>query len=995
MLEVRLIGKFDIRCDGKPVIIPSRTAQSLFAYLTLTAGTSHRREKLAGMFWPDATEEKARAYLRHELWRIRKAFPPQSKVDYLVADGIGIRFDASAEYWLDAAILDKVNENASTEELINALSLFQGELLPGFYDDWVTQEREHLQAIYEQKMAWLLELLESEKRWSDILEWGEQWISFGQTPEMAYRALMTAYDVLGDRTKVTSTYERCVQALRVLDLEPSEETRAIAFRRTSKLNIPIPLTSFIGREKELKEVADLLSKFRLVTLTGAGGVGKTRLAIQVAEEVLSLFPDGIWFLDLAPLGDPTLVLYSLANLIGLREFGDTKSPVIRLVNTYFRSRTALVIFDNCEHLIESCVRLVHSLLTSCEHLSILATSREALRVAGEISYRVPSLEIPQVAIQSGIETLGKVESVRLFAERAMADSPGFAINPQNALTIAHICQRLDGIPLAIELAAARINVLSVEQILNRLDDRFNLLTDGMRTALPRQQTLRATVDWSYSLLPEKERILFRRLAVFTGGWTLESAEKVCSGEGIQSSDVLHLLSQLVNKSLVMAETGELEARYRRLEIIREFAREKLIEATEAGRLKDRHLTYYLQLSEQAESALSGPTQIEWISRLSDELDNIRSALEWAEVTNVEAGLSIGSRLSRFWSQFDWREGVHWLEELLDKAKSTLNLQLRAKALYAQAIMLVRLQQYDSALPQANECLALFRACGDLQGEIDGLLLLSHIASTLPQKVNFDQRLHALAMARSLGDVSRQAMALMALGFFGDRSHRREYFEDAMELFRQLEDWHSLAICLSGLGYLLVLDDEMDEAKKYLDESKALFHRMNSKANKQLFLAYARIAFVNGDFDQARTHLREGAESVDEVGNQIMHLWYRAHLGYIAMHEGKLSEASEIFAATVENFRQNQNIDGIVFVLEGMAALYNLRDMSAYAARLIGWADLMREKMSDPRPPLEQKDVNKINAVCIARMGEAKFKRAADEGKQMSLDEVVAYTFENI
>src|SRR5215207_8772944 len=541
MLEVRLIGKFDIQCDGKPVTISSRIAQSLFAYLILNAGISYRREKLAGMFWPDASEAKARAYLRHELWRIRKALSSKSNCDCLLADEVNISFKATVAYWLDVSAITTVGESASTADLINALSVYQGELLPGFYDEWILSERMHLQATYERTITRLLELLETEKRWDDILEWAERWISTGQGSEAAYRALIVAYDALGDRAKVAVTYERCVQALHELDLEPSEQTRALLFNRTSSLNIPIPLTSFIGREKELKEVADLFSKSRLVTLTGSGGVGKTRLAIQVVADVLDLFPDGVWFLDLAPLSDPVLVPNILAGVIGLRESGEIS--VTELLINYFRTRTALIIFDNCEHLIESCAQLVNLLLTSCQSLLVLATSREALRIPGEIPYRVPSLEIPKLDVDFAIDALASFESVRLFTERALIALPGFVIDFRNAYTVAKICQRLDGIPLAIELAAARTNMLTVEQISNRLDDRFKLLTHGLRTSLPRHQTLRATIEWSYRLLSEQDRILFRRLAVFVGGWNLEAAEEVCSGNGIESSNVLELLSQ--------------------------------------------------------------------------------------------------------------------------------------------------------------------------------------------------------------------------------------------------------------------------------------------------------------------------------------------------------------------------------------------------------------------------------------------------------------------
>ncbi|HXQ39359.1 MAG TPA: BTAD domain-containing putative transcriptional regulator, partial [Anaerolineales bacterium] len=650
MLEVRLIGTFEVKWEGKPVIISSRIAQSLFSYLILNAGTSYRREKLSGMFWPDLTEEKARAYLRHELWRIRKALSSKPKSDYLIADDINISFNAFVEYWLDVRALEKLSDTSSAEELMAALSDCHGELLPGFYEEWITEEREHLRAVYERRIARLLELLEGEKRWNDILEWADLWITVGQGPEAAYRYLMIAYEALGDRAKVTSTYQRCVKALRKLDLEPSEETRTLAFKRSSRLKIPIQLTSFIGREKELQEIAGLLSKSRLVTLTGSGGVGKTRLAIQVVADVLEQFPDGVWFLDLAPLSNPALVPNTLANLLGLREPADKNLSFTDLLINYLRSRTALVIFDNCEHLIDSCAQLIYSLLTSCANLSVLATSRESLRVSGEIPYRVPSLEIPGPEIEFTIDKLLMVESVRLFTARATFASLNFAINSQNVIAIAQICRRLDGIPLAIELAASRINMLAVEQIATRLDDRFNLLNHGLRSSLPRHQTLQAMIEWSYDLLTEKERILFRRLAVFMGGWTLEAAEQVCSGNGIESFEVLDLLSQLVNKSLMLVETPKSgEARYRRLETIHQFAREKLFETVEAAQLRDRHLAYFLKRIEEIEPYLMGAEQSAWMDYVDLELDNFRLALEWS--TSIKRGdeaLRLFGSLAWFW-----------------------------------------------------------------------------------------------------------------------------------------------------------------------------------------------------------------------------------------------------------------------------------------------------------------------------------------------------------
>src|SRR6266498_4884209 len=314
MLEVRLLGTFEVKYKRKPISISSRPAQSLFAYLVLSAGTSHRREKLAGMLWPDSLEETARDNLRHALWRIRKALPSQSKDEYLLVDDLTIAFDTSAEYGLDATALETLGENVSADELIAVLSEYQGELLPGFYDEWVMLEREHLSSIFEHHMARLLSLLQDEKRWLDILEWGERWIKLGQKPEPAYRALMLAHAAKGDMSKVAATYERCVKALKELVIEPSEQTRALYQRLKSgkenfetgttvpvkekrkespKTNLPVPITSFIGREKEVEEIIKLLGKNRLVTLTGAGGMGKTRLAIQSSNSLVGKFKDGV------------------------------------------------------------------------------------------------------------------------------------------------------------------------------------------------------------------------------------------------------------------------------------------------------------------------------------------------------------------------------------------------------------------------------------------------------------------------------------------------------------------------------------------------------------------------------------------------------------------------------------------------------------------------------------------------------------------------------
>jgi DNA-binding SARP family transcriptional activator len=402
MLEIRLLGTFDIKDGENALSIVSRPAQSLLAYLILNAGTHHRREKLAGMLWPDSLEETARNNLRHSLWRIRKALPARPGAEYLITDDLSISFNAASEYWLDAEALKKLEETASIDELISVLEAYQGELLPGFYDEWVMLEREHLASTFEHHMARLLSLLEAKQRWLDIMEWGERWIKLGQKPEPAYRALMSAHAANGDMSRVAAIYERCVQSLKEYNIEPSERTRSLHVKlkagtethktelavplqekriKARRTNLPVPLTSFIGREKQVDEILHLLGQNRLVTLLGSGGVGKTRLAIQASRKLLNGFRDGIWWIDLTGLNEDFLVATEVARVVELTE--NPSQPVTDQLISHLLSKQMLLVLDNCEHLVSACARLADRLLGSCENLKILATSREALDLFGE------------------------------------------------------------------------------------------------------------------------------------------------------------------------------------------------------------------------------------------------------------------------------------------------------------------------------------------------------------------------------------------------------------------------------------------------------------------------------------------------------------------------------------------------------------------------------------------------------------------------------------
>jgi len=457
-------------------------------------------------------------------------------------------------------------------------------------------------------------------------------------------------------------------------------------------NLPVQLTSFIGREKEIIDVMRLLEKARMVTLIGSGGTGKTRLAVEVANELLDQFPDGVWFVELAPILDAQLVPRTTAIAIGLRE--EPQHPIMDILCNYLRDKHLLLILDNCEHLVDASAQLADKLLHAGSQIRVLATSREILGMAGELSYLVPSLKLPDMQILPTVESLSQCEAVRLFVERASEKTQRFTITDENAVSIAQICLRLDGIPLAIELAAGKILSLSAGQIAQRLDDRFRLLTSGNRTALPRHQTLRAAIEWSYHLLPTVEQTLFRRLSVFLNGWTLEAAEVVCSDKdtttenALKKEDILVLLDQLVNKSLVTTEERHAEIRFRMLETIRQFGTDKLFEAREDEVLRDQHLDFFIQFAETADPLLRSAAEIEWLGRLDDEHDNLHSALEWAaRKGSAEPALRLAGALATYWTTRSfWLEGSKWLERALEKVPLEIEeLQKREKAARAKVL----------------------------------------------------------------------------------------------------------------------------------------------------------------------------------------------------------------------------------------------------------------------------------------------------------------------
>lgn len=886
-LEVRLLGTFRLESGGHKILLASRPAQSLLAYLMLNAGIAHRREKLAGQLWPDTPEISAHNYLRQALWRIRKALQSAKSAELLQADDLSVAFASSGGYLLDAEVLRRAAEGQSADELMQGVRAYGGELLPGFYDEWVELERAHLQAIYEEEMARLLVLLQQSNRWQEILEWAERWISFGHKPEPAYRALMAAHAAHGDLSSVAATYDRCMRALGELGFEPSEDTRALyqaiksgtlagmrqaapaaALRsEPAPTNIPVPLTSFVGRERERKRIAGLLTKSRLVTLTGLGGVGKTRLALRAASDSVTVFRDGVSWISLVGLADPDLIPYEIAQALEVREA--PPEPLLQTLIARLKTRQCLLVLDNCEHLIEACAQLVEKLLSGCPSLRILATSVEGLGLFNETIFQVPPLPLPADAPTASLKKLKQNESINLFNDRAAYASSGFSLDKSNAAEVIEICRHLDGIPLAIELAAARMKVLSVQEIARRLDDRFALLTSGSRTAIPRHQTLRAAIDWSHDLLGEPERILFRRLAIFAGGFSLEAAEVICAG-GLAAGEALDLLGHLASKSLIEARPAEDgESRYQMLETLRQYAAEKLSAAGEEAEVRQRHLDFFVQLAEQAEPNIYAHDAAAWFRRLRQDLDNLRAATDWA-TTSGRADLAL--RLLSSIVEFSFVHGIaasEWtdrVERALQQPEGKRRTLTRAKALTSIGYM-----SWADPLPR------------DRHAELE----------------------EAVAIATELGDRHAIASALAILGLVdgvqGHLAEARLNLEKSLRIWRELgpDAKVGTADALLFLGDVLILGGEPVLARASIEESIALWmetgdsHQRGYGARR-----LAQLAWRAGDLERAFTLCRESLELNRSLGDPRAVCACLAGFAAIRLHQGDIGSAA-VLAASME------------------------------------------------------------------------------------------------
>jgi len=621
-------------------------------------------------------------------------------------------------------------------------------------------------------------------------------------------------------------------------------------------NLPVSLTSFIGREREINEIEQLVGGSRLLTLTGAGGCGKSRLALQVASGMLEEFHDGVWLVELASLVDPALVHQAVASILDVPE--QPGRPLAHTLEAYLRSKSLLLLLDNCEHLITAAAQLVATLLRGCPNLRVLATSREALGIVGELTYRVPSLTVPNPNHTPPAETLNEYEAIRLFVDRAALSQPGFGITNRNAAALVRICSQLDGIPLAIELAAARVKAVPIDVIASRLDDRFRLLVGGNRAALPRHQTLRAAMDWSYDLLSEQEQSLLRRLSVFAGGFTLEAAEMVCAGEGIDKGDILNLLTCLVEKSLVLLDEREGHDRYRLLETVRQYGQGGLAKAGEVDTLRNRHRDFFLKMAEGAEPKLLGADQAAWLTRLEKEHDNLRAALEWSKIDKggAEAGLRLAGALHEFWHRRGyWNEGLGWTEATLARSDEAPSVYL-PKALHGAARFMRRLGDYERAAPLCKKGLALCRELGDKKY---GAWFLVHFGIVAMNESNFAQATELFQEAFILCRESQDKWWIwMGLNHLAEAALRQGNYAQATSSFsenlaraREVGDEHIIAYTLRYQGEVWLHQGNYEQAAACYTEGLTASCAVGSRRETEECIdGLAQLACAKGSYEQA-------------------------------------------------------------------------------------------------------------------------------------------------
>lgn len=1116
-LAFQLLGGFRVSVQGQPVPDSAwrlRKVKNLIKLLALAPGRRLHRDQILDLLWPDSDLRAGSNLLYQALHAARRLLAEPTAASSCLSLENGF-LSLAAEAWVDvdqfesAAQALKTGHCQDPAEYLRALALYSGDLLPeDLYEEWTLQRRESLRLSYLNLLQELSRIEEERGNYSGAVAALQRLLSADRSSEAAHVGLMRLYALSGERQQALRQYQTLREVLLAeLEVEPGPTAEQLhqAIRdgsyppidpagmfpmqaqhldqttglidprnnREPKHNLPAELTSFIGRSEEIDTLNRMVIEHRLVTLTGSGGIGKTRLALKIASSMIpsgaagvtaaNQFADGVYLVELAALSDPDLVGQATFQALGLPEQpGIVFSDVLV---RFLAQKHLLLILDNCEHLLNACVQMADRLLKACPNLHILATSREILSVPGEIPYRVPSMATPYTLTNLrsplALADIAQVEAVQLFVERAAQVSPGMEITETNGPLIAQIVRRLDGIPLAIELAAARVRMLTIEQIAARLDNTFHLLTGGSRTVLPRQQTLKATLDWSYELLSPKEQLLFTRLSVFAGGWLLDAAEVVCVDdadeslcdcERLDALEVMDLLAQLVDKSLVTAEAGERETRYHMLEVMRQYALGRLVESGCGAAVRDRHLEYFTRLTGEAEIHLRGKRQGSWLARLGDEMDNLRSALEWSRSRNITRGLQMIGDLMWFWhNRGMFIEAIDWAELLLaaeaqERADAPISSQRalqRARALrtYNYADFYIQRSQPAGRSANLQECVRLLRGlpesaqpgttarrelgvalfyCVAEDQRWDGFspereemleifnqeqerFYLSEVyyysAGVATSRGNLQQAQsdieQSLAICTEIEDIDGMSSRTLSLGDFaiwgGDYQRARALYNQAAALCGQANNRWFPTILNNGRVWLEMAQGHYAEASRLGEEALSIFREyyLVTEGTSLRWLQGDRIQLAWGQGDEVS--LEELANEVYRDFPQTSFTWQMAKIyqGLAALNHHRIAEAETLLKHAADHCSDNDFRRTLPLLL-AWTTLYLKQGLAERAARLLGAIDEIYARTAPGLPPRVRSDHDADLAAAQASLGVTTFEHAWEAGKAMMLDEAVSF-----
>jgi len=969
-LRIYLLGGFRVSLGDQEIPASrwrSTKARDLIKLLALTQDQRLHRDQLMELLWPELEPKAAANNLYQVLFTARRILEPTGTHRFLLLQDENLFLCPGETVWVDVeafrATINKAQGSYHPADYQAALDLYPGDLLPeDLYKDWADAPRESLRLEHQSHMLAYAQLLERLGEYTSAIGIFQEVHKLYPACEEAHVGLMRCYASLGQRQQAVRSYQALKDVLRrELEVEPAPESTHLYQEiltgqyppistplRKPQHNLPAQLTSFIGRGKEIVQVKKLLSGSRLVTLVGAGGVGKTRLAFRVAEELWVEYPQGVWLVELAPLVDQQYILQAIAAVFGVRT-SQNRTLTTELLD-YLYEKHILLLLDNCEHLIEACAQYIDLILRTCPNVHILATSRELLGIAGESTYEVPPLSMPDPRHLPPREELSIYDALWLFTERAASALPGFTLNASNSDIVVQICQQLDGLPLAIELAAARVRTLSVHQISARLENIFSLLVGGSRTALSRHQTLRALIDWSHNLLSETEKKLFRRLSIFEGGWTLEAAEAVWEGD---QGEVVNLLTQLIHKSLVLvkSEQGEV-TRYLFLTTIRQYALEKLAESGEAERLYEDLLRYYLQWGEDVAQKLKAEKGLLLLDRLDEEIDNLRAALRWstgsAQNRRVGDGLRLATALFYYWFlRGSSHEGMDWLK----KGLSLLNdsdlesLKIRAHACLTAGV----LQEYydrEEACQFIEESVNLFREAGDKRQiavaycQLGHALTIAEIIEPTPTELTRARALaeEGLAISRQLEDKWCLAFALCMNAMIlskTDVATSLRLMKESHELFQETGDELFIEETTAFFSSIALQQGDAATAFQYGQQSLKLARAFGSK-----FIIMRHLSFVGmaawflKDYPQMVACFQEKLALSRELGNKAAIALSLRALGMAALRQGLIQEAAAYF---LEGLRKDQEArsEHIQIYLVWLAGIALTRGQTIQATRLMG------------------------------------------------------------